>query len=102
MINVDISVAGLVAILAAVTSLVFEFFPFVKSWFENLSAEQKRAYNAYALLAIVAVLFGGVCGGLFVAEGFACDVPSAWQMLVIYLQAIAVNQGVHKLFKRKA
>jgi len=100
MIYVDVSVAGFVAILAAVTSLVFEFFPKVKQWFETKTPEQKRAVNAFALFVIVAVVFAGGCLNLFQSESLFCDAQGAFQMVVIYLQAIAVNQGVHKLFKR--
>ena len=100
MINVDISVAGFVAILAAITSLVFEFFPKVKVWFDALSPEQKRFANASVLFVIVAVVFAGGCFDLFQGTGLVCSASGAWDMLVIFLQAIAVNQGVHKLFKK--
>jgi len=100
MININFTVAGVVAILAAITSLVFEFLPKVKGWFEAKTAEQKRQINAVALFVIVAVVFAGGCFQLFSADNLFCDVQGVIDAVVLYLQAIAVNQGVHKLFKK--
>lgn len=89
----------LVAIFAAVTVLVFEYAPKVRTWFEAKSPTQKKQIVLVSLVIEVAGIFAGTCYGLFVT-GLVCEVRTVFDLLYMVLLAVAVNQGVHRLTKK--
>lgn len=94
--NENMSVAAVVAVLV---SLLLEWFPALKAWWEKFTAAQKQGMmaGAVAVISILAVLgncywWGDVC-------------PESWVVLLretflTFLTAAAVQQGVHLLSKR--
>jgi archaellum biogenesis protein FlaJ (TadC family) len=101
------SIEQLVAIAAAIMSLVFMYAPKLKSWYESKSPTEKRQIMAVWLFIVTASLFGLSC--LPVASDFlmrfgimiACDLKSATDLLYLYMLAIAVNQGVFMLTPKR-
>ena len=90
---------GVAAIVATVVSLLLEWFPGLKVWWEKFSSEQKQGIMA----ATVAALSLGVVG-VNCARGVAC--PADWWAVVVeifltFLASAAVPQGVHQLTKRR-
>lgn len=90
---------GLVALLGAILSLVFAYFPWVKTWFENLPSVYKPLLNAGLLLLLVAVLFGLSCAGL--VSYFACTTAGALAALELWFIALVGNQLAYQILVRQ-
>jgi len=88
----------LIAIGAALLSLLFEFVPGFAPWYDKFDPVQKRLFMAGILFVTVAVLFGLSCAKLLAY--FACTAIGAWEAVLLWLGAIAINQGVHLVFKK--
>ena len=88
------------AIVATVVSLLLEWFPGLRSWWEGFTAAQKQGIMA-GTVAIISL--GAV--GVNCARGVVCPVDwwaAVWEIFVAFLAAAAVQQGVHLLTKRRA
>ena len=94
----DYSPVGFSALAAAVLAIEFEYFPWIKDWFEPLPDGTKRLVMIGLLAAAVAGAFGLSCLGELAA--FACTLIGALDALVVLVLAIGVNQGVHLGTKR--
>lgn len=91
----QITVAALVAVLV---SLVLEWFPSLRGWWDRFSEAQKRGLMA----AAVAVISVGVVG-VNCAYYQAC--PADWlvavrDIVLVFIATAAGQQGVHLLTKR--
>lgn len=91
----NVSVAALVAVLV---SLVLEWFPAVRGWWDGFSSAQKQGIMA----GIVAVISIAVLG-INCAAYQTC--PADWLVAVrdvflVFIAAAAGQQGVHLLTKR--
>jgi len=90
--------ALLLALVGGGLALVFDYFPYVRTWFDALTESQKRLVNAGLSLLFAAVLFAGDCLVLF-DTNLVCDVRGGMDTLYIVFLAISVNQGVHLALK---
>ena len=88
----------LIAIGAAVLSLLMEYLPPFSGWYEKLSPGYKRLFMAGLLFIVVGGAFGLSCASLLTV--FVCTWVGAWAAIQVWLLAIAINQGVHLLFKK--
>ena len=89
-----------IAILAgAFLAILFEYLPGLSGWYDPLSPQQKRLFMLGLMSVVTAVAFGLSCAGLFAV--FACTWLGAWDALLALVAAVAANQGVHLLTKRK-
>ena len=88
----------LIAIGAAVLSLLMEYIPPFSTWYEKLSPGYKRLFMAGLLFAVVGLAFGLSCASLIAV--FACSLIGVWAAVQVWLLAIAINQGVHLVFKK--
>ena len=88
----------LIAIGAAALSLLLEYLPPFSNWYEGLEPGYKRLFMAGLLFVLVGVIFGLSCAGLLGV--FVCSWVGAGTAFVIWLEAIAINQGVHLVFKK--
>lgn len=92
----NVSVA---AIVATVVSLLLEWFPGLRAWWEQFAAAQKRGIIA-AVVAIISIAVAGInC-----AAYQTC--PADWlrfvlEVFLVFLGAAAAQQGAYALFKRK-
>ena len=81
-----------------ITSLLFEYFPVVESWFGSQPANVKKLLQL-AVAAIVAWgAFGLSCAGVLTA--FTCDGVGAVTVLRLLFDFLIANQTAHKLTKR--
>jgi len=97
---VTIENMSIAAILATVVSLLLEWFPGLRAWWEEFAAAQKQGMMAGA----VAIISLGVVG-LNCARGVACPADwwaVVWEVFVAFLAAATVQQGVHLLTKRRS
>jgi len=88
----------LIAIGAALLSLLMEYIPPFSGWYEKLAPGYKRLFMAGLLFVVVGGAFGLSCAGLLVV--FACSWAGAWAAVQVWLFAIAINQGIHLVFKK--
>ena len=88
----------LIAIGAAALSLLLEYLPPFSKWYETLSPGYKRLFMAGLLFVLVGAVFGLSCAGLLAV--FVCSWVGAGAAIVVWLQAIAINQGIHLVFKK--
>lgn len=94
--NENVSIA---AIVATVISLMLEWFPGVKTWWDKFAPAQKQGLMALIVALVSVVTVAGNCYWW----GEVC--PDNWaiflrEVLLAFLAAAAVNQGVHMLSKR--
>lgn len=93
----NMSVAAFVAVIV---SLLLEWFPGLKTWWDKFSEAQKRGMMAGA----VAVLSIGLVA-LNCWRGVVCPEDwwaTVWEIVVVFLTAATVQQGVHRLLKRSS
>jgi len=88
----------LLALIAGLLALVFDYFPGVAKWFDALAVEAKRQLNAGLVIGAAALIFAGTCFGLFITN-LICTVKGSLDLLYIVFLAVTVNQGVHLLLK---
>lgn len=89
----------LAAVAAVILSLLVEWFPGVREWWEGFTESQKRGImaGAVALLSIATVAVGCARGtGACPADWLAFLV----EVFLTFLAAASVQQGVHLLTKR--
>jgi len=89
----------LIALLGAILSLVFGYFPWVKQWFEALDPVYKPLLNAGLLLILVYALYGLSCAGLLAY--FPCTGQGALDALVVWFYAIVANQTTYAVLVRQ-
>ena len=87
-----------IAIGAAVISLLMEYIPPFSGWYEKLDPGYKRLFMAGLLFVIVGGVFGLSCAGLLAV--FVCTWIGVWSAVQVWLFAIAINQGIHLVFKK--
>ena len=88
------------AIVAVVVSLLLEWFPGLRAWFEKFTAAQKQGMMA----GVVAVISIAVVLGNCYWWGDVCP-ASVWdavgEILIVALLAAAGNQAVHAMTRRE-
>ena len=101
MFGFEVSPEALVAIVAAVLALVFDWSPFVAKWYNDLSEVVKRVIMGGLLALTSIIIFSGDCYGLFntVVE---CTWPGAAELFKLFAEALVINFGVHKVTKPSA
>ena len=87
-------------IVSALLSVVLEWFPVLRAWFESLTSLQKASLNG---LLIVIVSVFSVLGNCY-WWGSTC--PANWWeviggFLITALLSVAGNQSIHKMTKRE-
>lgn len=94
-----ISNAEIAAVIAAIISLLVEWFPGLRQAWERLTPAQKQGIMAFLvmLVSIAAVITQCSRGGECPADWLAFLV----QVLITFLAAAAANQAVHLLTKRR-
>ena len=78
----------------AALSLLFAFVPGFKGWYEKLPPDYKQLVMLGLIFVVVAGKFGLGCLGK--DQTFACNADGAYEALVAFILAIAMNAGVYK------
>lgn len=87
------------ALVAVVVSLLLDWFPGLKGWWEKFGEGQKRGLmaGAVAVASIVTVLGNCYLWGEVCPENWWAAI---WEIVLVFLTAAATQQGVHRLLKR--
>ena len=100
MFEFEVTVEVLVAIVAAVLSFAFEYFPKIRQWYEPKPEHEKKQIMLGLLTLTAGGIFLGSCYGLFVT-GLVCEAKTVFDLLYLVGLAVAVNQGTHRLIKKE-
>ncbi len=91
---VDTSFAGVVALLAILLSVLFQYAPKLKEWYDGLKDNTQRLVMLGAIVVVDAALFGLGCLNLVQVE---CTQVNAMQMFYALIAGVVANQGVFKI-----
>jgi hypothetical protein len=98
MITFDVTSVVLVAIVAAVMALFFDYFPWVAKAFDSLDEGVKRLIILGATFITAVIIFIGGCLGFFVVN-IACTNAGGLAMFMYFLEAIGFTQITHLITK---
>lgn len=90
----DITALTLGTIIAAVLSLLLDYFPGLAHWYDNLSVATKRQLAAVFAVVIVGAVFALTCTN-FVTSNLVCTVAGGWDAISNIIYVFVVGQGVH-------
>jgi hypothetical protein len=91
----------LALIAGVILSLIFSYVPGLSVRFDALKREYKRLAMLVLLAMISAVLYGGICAGVFVAEGVVCGSGGLLIVVKLFVQAAVANQTAYSLAGKK-
>ena len=92
------SVELISALAGIVLSLLMEFVPGFKDWYDKQSEQYKRLFMVAALFVVVAGAFGLSCAGLLGL--FPCTGMGVWLAVQAFIAALVANQSVHLVLKK--
>lgn len=106
MIEVNLTAAVLLAVVGALLSVAFTWFPGMNTWYAGLDKDQQSAIMLGLLILAAAVMITLGCTGLIVVVGLVCT-PQGIFTVVINLgvglvTAMMANQGTYGLTKHLA
>jgi hypothetical protein len=94
----------LILIAGAILSLVFSYFPGLKSWYDNLASSNKQLVMLGVLIVVAGGIFGLSCAGVLAQlwPDFAvtCDVASVYTLIQYILLALVSNQATYAITNR--
>ena len=101
MFEFNVTSAVLMAFIAAILALVFDYFPGLAGWFNGLAQSNKKLFMAGLLIVAAVIVFLGSCYGWFVTN-LVCEAKTIITLIYELVIAVSVNQGVHFLSKPSA
>lgn len=90
----------LLAIAGIVVSLVFEYFPKLSIWYNNLEDNVQRIIMLGLVALIAVTVFGMSCAGL--SDAYTCDKRGAWELVKMFVVGVVANQSTYLVLPRKA
>jgi len=87
----------LAALCGIVTSVVFSYFPGVKTWFDAKPANVKRLLQVGVAVVVAAVVFGLGCAGIVTAD---CSTAGALAMARLIIVFVVANQTAYAVTPR--
>lgn len=79
-------------------SLILEYVPYVKEWYHGLEPRWKRFSQAIGLGLMAAFIMLLACTNIL--GGISCDEVGVVNVIVVWILALAANQGTHSIFKK--
>ena len=95
----DLTAGALLVIYGFLQGLLFEYVPKLSPWYARQETTAKKAVQAGGLALVVGVAFGLSCADIVNAS--SCDQNGVISMLLVWVLALATNQGGHAIFKRE-
>ena len=92
-VNMDL----LVYIASMVLTLAFSYFPKLNVWYAGKSTNFKKLFMAGLILLVLIVIFALNCFGIVAAVGLVCTKIGVIDTLLVYVVAIAINQGIFNI-----
>jgi hypothetical protein len=96
--NLTITPNLLVAIVAVILAVLFDWLPGLKTWYDKFTDGQKRGIMALLLLITTAAVLGISCAAWW-PLGITCNAEGIRSAIYMLVLAIAINQGTHILTK---
>ena len=90
----SVTAATLGTIIAAVLSLLLDYFPGLAAKYDALSVVAKRQIAAVLAIVIVGVVFALTCTNV-VTSNLVCTTTGAWDAISNIIYVFVVGQGVH-------
>lgn len=79
------------ALAGSVSSLVFSYFPGVKSWFDGLSSDKKALVNLLVLALVSVGAYIANCYGIY-ELGLACDNDGLVDLVKLFFATLVGSQ----------
>jgi O-antigen/teichoic acid export membrane protein len=89
-----ITAVTLGTIIAALFSLLLDYFPGLAAKYDALSVATKRQIAAVLAVVIVGLVFGLTCTH-FVTSNLTCTTAGAWDAISNIIYVFVIGQGVH-------
>lgn len=94
---VELTPEFIIAVAAALISIVVSYFPKLNVWFASKPEAVKQGIMAGAMVIVTAVVFGLGCLQWIGINNFACDQVTAVRVAWSLFYAVTINQGIHRL-----
>lgn len=101
MFNFNITPEILIAFVAALLALAFDYFPGLAKWYDAKDASAKKQIMASLLISVAVIVFVGTCLSWFVSN-LTCEPKTIVTLIYALLIAVSVNQGMHAVSKPSA
>jgi len=101
MFTFEITSGVLIAFVAALLALAFDYFPGLAKWYDAKDASAKKQIMAGLLVGAVALVFAGTCLS-WIVTNLVCEPKSLITLIYELLIAVSVNQGLHAVSKPSA
>ena len=88
----------LLLLWAFAQSLILEYFPYAKEWYQGLEKRWKRFVQAIGLALMAVLIMVLACTNIL--GGISCDQVGVVNMIALWIGSLAVNQGTHLVFKK--
>ena len=85
----------LAGIAGIVLSLLFEYFPGLNAWYNDLVDPKQKLIMLAALFVSALGVFGMACVGKY--DLVTCDVNGAWLLAEYFVLATIANQATHRI-----
>lgn len=95
---VNLDAEELTVIGAFLVAVFFAYFPGVRVKFAGLASKTKSLVMIGLLLGLTGAVTGLDCAGLLNLQDVSCDKAGLVKMAWVFLEALAVNQGTHRIF----
>jgi len=101
MFEFEITSGVLIAFVAALLALAFDYFPGLAKWYDAKDASAKKQIMAGLLVGTAALVFAGTCLS-WIVTNLVCEPKSLITLIYELLIAVSVNQGLHAVSKPSA
>lgn len=81
-------------LIAALLSLLLDYFPGLAAKYDALSVATKRQIAAVLAVVIVGLVFGLTCTNI-VSSNLTCSTAGAWDALSNIIYVFVIGQGIH-------
>lgn len=92
----DVTAALLVTVAGAIASLLFSYFPGLRTWWATVQPDLQRGFMALLMLLVAIAVTAGSCLGFF-QTNVVCTQAGFLQVAWLWLMAIMSNQSVFGL-----
>lgn len=88
----------LLFIWAVAQSLILEYFPYAREWYDGLEKRWKRFSQAIGLALAAVLIMVLACTDIL--GGITCDQVGVVNIVMLWIGSLVVNQGTHLVFKK--
>jgi hypothetical protein len=86
---------ALASLAGVVVSLLFEYTPKLKDWYNALDNTTQRLFMLGVLLGVALVVFGASCANFSLGFSVDCSQAGAVGLLKVFVAALVANQATY-------